>query len=189
MSMLELTDYAERNIVDRMSTVPGVASVGIIGGRRYSMRIWIDRQALAARQLTVADIENALRRENVQLPAGRLESRTREFSLRTMVGLETRGGLPQPRHRARRRRPPRAARRSRGGAARRRGRAHVHPRSNGAPGLGMQVRGAIEGQHARHRARRARGDRADQATPADRHDARTSASTTPCRSRRRCAKC
>jgi multidrug efflux pump len=89
VSMLELTDYAERNIVDRMSTVPGVASVGIVGGRRYSMRVWIDRQALAARQLTVTDIEDALRRENVELPAGRIESRTREFSLRTMVGLET----------------------------------------------------------------------------------------------------
>jgi multidrug efflux pump len=89
MSMLDLTDYAERNIVDRMSTVPGVASVGIVGGRRYSMRIWLDRQALAARQLTVTDIEDALRRENIELPAGRLESRTREFSLRTMVGLET----------------------------------------------------------------------------------------------------
>src|SRR6188508_218806 len=86
--MLDLTDYAERNIVDRMSTVPGVASVGIIGGRRYAMRIWIDRQSLAARQLTVTDIEDALRRENVELPAGRIESRTREFSLRTMVGLE-----------------------------------------------------------------------------------------------------
>ncbi len=53
------------------------------------MRVWIDRQALAARQLTVTDIEDALRRENVELPAGRIESRTREFSLRTMVGLET----------------------------------------------------------------------------------------------------
>ncbi len=89
MSMLNLTDYAERNIVDRLSTVPGVASVGIVGGRRFSMRIWLDRQALAARSMTVSDIEDALRRENVQLPAGRLESRTREFSLRTMVGLET----------------------------------------------------------------------------------------------------
>src|SRR6185436_8059964 len=57
-------------------------------GRRYSMRVWIDRQSLAARQLTVTDIEDALRRENVELPAGRIESRTREFSLRTMVGLE-----------------------------------------------------------------------------------------------------
>jgi multidrug efflux pump len=89
MSMLELTDYAERNLVDRLSTAPGVARVNINGARRYSMRIWIDRQALAARQLTATDIEDALRRENVELPAGRLESRTREFSLRTLVGLET----------------------------------------------------------------------------------------------------
>jgi multidrug efflux pump len=89
MSMLEITDYAERNLVDRLSTVPGVARISIGGARRYAMRIWIDRQSLAARQLTVADIEDALRRENVELPAGRLESRTREFSLRTVVGFET----------------------------------------------------------------------------------------------------
>jgi multidrug efflux pump len=89
MSMLEITDYAERNLIDRLSTVPGVARVGIGGARRSAMRIWIDRQALAARQLAVIDIEDALRRENVELPAGRLESRTREFSLRTVVGLET----------------------------------------------------------------------------------------------------
>lgn len=89
MSMLELTDYAERNLVDRLSTVPGVARVVINGGRRYSMRVWVDRQALAARQLTVTDIEDALRRENVELPAGRIESQAREFSLRTLVGLDT----------------------------------------------------------------------------------------------------
>ncbi len=89
MSMLEVTDYAERNIIDRFATVPGVARVGIGGGRRYAMRVWVDRQALAARRLTVADIEAALRRENIELPAGRLESGTREFSLRTLVGLET----------------------------------------------------------------------------------------------------
>jgi len=89
MSMLEVTDYAERYLVDRLSTVPGVARVGIGGGRRYAMRVWVDRQALAARGLTVSDIESALRRENVELPAGRLESGTREFSLRTLVGLES----------------------------------------------------------------------------------------------------
>ncbi|HEY6642155.1 efflux RND transporter permease subunit [Povalibacter sp.] len=89
MSMLEVTDYAERNLVDRFSTVPGVARVSIGGGRRYAMRIWVDRQALAARQMTVTDIEDALRRENIELPAGRLESQTREFSLRTLVGLDT----------------------------------------------------------------------------------------------------
>ena len=89
MSLLEITDYAERHLIDRLATVPGVARVSIGGARRPAMRVWIDRQALAARQLTVTDIEDALRRENVELPAGRLESRTREFSLRTIVGLES----------------------------------------------------------------------------------------------------
>jgi multidrug efflux pump len=88
LSILELTDYVERNVVDRFATVPGVARVALNGARHYAMRIWIDRQALAARNLTVADIENTLRRENVQLPAGRIESRSREFSLRTDVGLD-----------------------------------------------------------------------------------------------------
>ncbi len=89
LSTLEITDYAERNLIDRFSTVPGVARVSVNGGRRYAMRIWIDRQALAARRMTVSDIEDALRRENVELPAGRIESQKREFSLRTIVGLET----------------------------------------------------------------------------------------------------
>jgi multidrug efflux pump len=89
MTQLEVTDYAERYIVDRLSTVPGVSRAALSGGRRAAMRIWIDRQALAARALTVGDIETALRRENVQLPAGRLESEQREFSLRTEVGLDT----------------------------------------------------------------------------------------------------
>ncbi|HEY0683734.1 MAG TPA: efflux RND transporter permease subunit [Steroidobacter sp.] len=88
MSTLEANDYAERNLIDRLSTVPGVARVSINSGQRYSMRIWLDRQALAARQLTVTDVEDALRRENVELPAGRIESKTREFTLRTLVGLD-----------------------------------------------------------------------------------------------------
>ena len=88
-SGLELTDYAERNLVDRLSVVRGVARVRISGARRYAMRIWLDRKALAARQLTVADVESTLRRENVELPAGRLESSQREFSLRTDTGLTT----------------------------------------------------------------------------------------------------
>jgi multidrug efflux pump len=82
MGPLELTDYAQRFLVDRLSAVPGVARVQIGGAQRYAMRIWIDPQALAARGLTVADLEDALRRENVETPAGRLESRTRDFSLR-----------------------------------------------------------------------------------------------------------
>jgi multidrug efflux pump len=89
MTPLEVTDYAERYIVDRLSTVPGVSRAALTGGRRAAMRIWLDRQALAARSLTAVDVENALRRENVQLPAGRLESRTRRVSLRTEIGLDT----------------------------------------------------------------------------------------------------
>jgi multidrug efflux pump len=89
LNSLELTDYAERYIVDRFSALPGVARVRLSGDRRYAMRIWIDRTALAARALTVNDIEAALRRENVQIPAGRIESRQREFTLNTATGLET----------------------------------------------------------------------------------------------------
>ena len=87
MSVLELTDYADRVLIDQLSAIPGVARVNLSGERRQAVRIWIDRQALAARALTVADIEAALRRENVELPAGRLESTEREFSLRTDTGL------------------------------------------------------------------------------------------------------
>lgn len=89
MSGLEITDYADRYLVDRFSTVPGVARVRISGARRYAMRIWLDREALAARALTVGDVETALRAENVELPAGRLESEQREFTLRTDTGFST----------------------------------------------------------------------------------------------------
>ncbi|MDJ0866332.1 MAG: efflux RND transporter permease subunit [Myxococcota bacterium] len=89
MSGLEITDYAERFLIDRFSTVPGVARVRISGERRWAMRVWLDRQALAAHALTVADVERALRAENVELPAGRLESIEREFTLRTDTGFTT----------------------------------------------------------------------------------------------------
>jgi len=85
----ELTDYATRYIVDRLTVVPGVATVALYGSQKFSMRIWLDRRALAARQLTVQDIENALRKENVELPAGRLESEQREFTLRTDTGMRS----------------------------------------------------------------------------------------------------
>ncbi len=88
MTGLELTDYADRVLVDRFATVKGVARVRISGARRYAMRVWIDRQALAARGLTVGDVESALRAENVELPAGRLESTQREFTLRTDTGFK-----------------------------------------------------------------------------------------------------
>jgi multidrug efflux pump len=88
-SELELTDYVQRYLVDRFSVVNGVATVRIGGERRYAMRIWLDRQALAARGLTVDDIESALRAENIELPAGRIESLERELTVRTDTGLHT----------------------------------------------------------------------------------------------------
>ncbi|RYD14734.1 MAG: efflux RND transporter permease subunit [Lysobacteraceae bacterium] len=82
MDALQLTDYAERYIVDRLSSMDGVAQVRVGGAQRYAMRIWLDSDAMAARGITVNDVESALRQENVELPAGRLESQTREFTLR-----------------------------------------------------------------------------------------------------------
>ena len=89
MTGLEITDYADRFLTDRFSTVPGVARVRISGERRYAMRIWLNRERLAAHGLTVTDVEDALRAENVELPAGRLESLEREFTLRTDTGFTT----------------------------------------------------------------------------------------------------
>ena len=86
MDTLALSDYAERYVVDRLSSIDGVAQVRVGGGQRYAMRIWLDRGALAARGLTVGDVEQALRAENVELPAGRLESAERDFTLRVQRG-------------------------------------------------------------------------------------------------------
>ena len=88
-SLMEVSDYAERYLVDAFSVVDGVALVRGSGRRRPAMRIWIDPKRLAARGLTVTDIEDALRRENVQIPSGRLESSTREFTLRTDTGFRS----------------------------------------------------------------------------------------------------
>lgn len=82
MTVAELTDYAQRFLVDQYSTLNGVARVRIGGGLSYAMRIWLDRQELAARQLSVSDVETALRRENIELPAGVLESDERLFRAR-----------------------------------------------------------------------------------------------------------
>ncbi len=78
----EITDYVERYVSDRLSTLEGVASVNIRGERRYAIRIWIDRRAMAARNLTVSDIESAIRRNNVELPAGEIKSSQRVIDIR-----------------------------------------------------------------------------------------------------------
>ena len=82
MNSLELTDYAKRYLQDRFSVLPGVARVRIGGGLEYSMRVWLDRNKMAARGLTVQDIEDALRSENIELPAGSIESQEMQFTAR-----------------------------------------------------------------------------------------------------------
>ena len=89
MSQAEITDYIDRFIKDRISTIEGVASVNIYGERRNAIRVWLDRRALAARNLTVTDVEAALKRNNVELPAGEIESRTRLFTVRLDSRLST----------------------------------------------------------------------------------------------------
>jgi multidrug efflux pump len=80
-SDLEVSDYASRYVKDRVSVLPGVAQVNIFGERRYSMRIWLDRDRLAAYNMTPVDVENAIRRQNLDIPAGRIESTEREFTI------------------------------------------------------------------------------------------------------------
>lgn len=82
MSPSELSDYADRQLVDRFAVLSGVADVMIGGERRYAMRVWLDKQRMAAHQVTVLDIEQALRRNNLELPAGRIQSASRDFTVR-----------------------------------------------------------------------------------------------------------
>ena len=89
MSRLELTDLINRVVKPRLQTVPGVADVQVGGDRRYSMRIWLDAERLAAYRLTVQDVEEALRRQNLEVPAGRIESVQREFSVTARTDLNT----------------------------------------------------------------------------------------------------
>lgn len=82
MSVPELTDYAQRYLVDQYATLDGVARVRVGGGLSYAMRVWLDRQELAARKISVVDVESALRAANVELPAGSLESDQQLFKAR-----------------------------------------------------------------------------------------------------------
>ncbi len=89
-SGLELTDVADRVLKERIQRLTGVGSVIIGGERRYAMRIWLDPLRMAAHGLTTQDIEAAVRRENAEIPGGRVEGVGREFSVRT------RGELSKP---------------------------------------------------------------------------------------------
>ncbi len=88
-SALEITDYADRVVADQLKTLPGVASVIIGGERRYAMRLWLDPSRMAALGVTVQDVEAALRSQNTELPSGRIESQTREFSVLAQTDLKT----------------------------------------------------------------------------------------------------
>lgn len=82
MTTAEITDYVDRFVKDRLATLDGVANVQIYGSRPFAVRIWLDRRALAARNLTVADVEAALVRNNVELPAGEVKSVERQLTVR-----------------------------------------------------------------------------------------------------------
>ncbi|WP_234086189.1 efflux RND transporter permease subunit [Azonexus sp. R2A61] len=88
-SALEVTDVANRIVKPKLQTLPGAADVRVFGERKFAMRIWLDKQRLAAYRLTPADVEDALRRQNVEVPAGRIESREREFSVVATTDLRT----------------------------------------------------------------------------------------------------
>ena len=89
MSPLVITDLINRIVKPRLQTVPGVADVQINGDRKFSMRIWVDPDRLAAYRLTVQDVEDALRKQNLEVPAGRIESQQREFSVTARTDLST----------------------------------------------------------------------------------------------------
>ena len=88
-SAMEITDVLERVIKDRLQTIPGVSEVQIRGARTFAMRIWLDPEKLAAHNLTVQDVEDALRRQNVEIPAGRIESQQREFTVLSETDMNT----------------------------------------------------------------------------------------------------
>ena len=88
-SMLQLSDIADRNVKKRLQSLAGVGSAFIAGERRYSMRLWLSTAALAAYDVTVQDVENAVRDRNVEVPAGRIESTKREFTVRSLGELKT----------------------------------------------------------------------------------------------------
>ena len=89
MSASELTDYADRFVTDRLETLDGVAAVQVYGDRPYAMRVWLQPEAMAARGVTANDVADALRGNNLELPAGQLENDARTYLLRTETRLSS----------------------------------------------------------------------------------------------------
>ncbi len=88
-NILELDDYAENVLMDRLQTIPGVSNVQVWGQQKYAMRLWIDPQKLAAYKLTFSDVETALGNENVELPAGKIYGNNTELTVKTFGRLTT----------------------------------------------------------------------------------------------------
>ncbi len=88
-NLLELSDIAQNTFKERIQTIPGVSQVGIWGERRFSMRLWMDPAKLGAYKITPLDIRNALARENIELPSGRIEGSNTELTVRTLGRLST----------------------------------------------------------------------------------------------------
>lgn len=88
-NILELTDYADNVLVQRLQTIPGVSSVQIWGQRKYAMRLWIDPIKLASYGLTVAEVRQALLSQNVELPSGKLTGNNTELTVKTIGNLST----------------------------------------------------------------------------------------------------
>jgi len=87
--LLQLSDIGDRLVKSRLQTLPGVGQARIFGERRFSMRVWLSASELAARGLTVQDVQQAIRSRNVEVPAGRIESERREFTVRSLGELKT----------------------------------------------------------------------------------------------------
>ncbi len=88
-TLMQLSDIADRQVKTRLQSLPGIGSAQVFGERRYSMRVWLRASELAARGLTVQDVEAAIRSRNVEVPAGRIESQRREFTVRSLGELKT----------------------------------------------------------------------------------------------------
>ncbi|MDB5891873.1 MAG: acriflavin resistance protein [Polaromonas sp.] len=87
LTQLQINDLVNRIVKPRLQTVTGVADVRIFGERKYAMRVWLDTDRLASYRLTTQDVEDAIRRSNLELPAGRIESQQREFSVTSQTDL------------------------------------------------------------------------------------------------------